>query len=158
MNRNWMSLSVLEWWEFIKTTRRFIKLYPIDRSQRSCPMILILQFPDRFLKPAAHERIRLRQISFLTDSISPIPSCAGSYTLEIGHFWREGNYLTCLIFLVSRDRFHSVCGGRTHFAYDFSRIRMRELVADAVLDDKLVDLWPEYQCLYDVRSPDFKKI
>ena len=31
-----------------------------------------------------------------------------------------------------------------------------ELVADAILDNKIADLWPNYPCLYDVRSPDFK--
>ena len=31
-----------------------------------------------------------------------------------------------------------------------------ELVADAILDDKIVDLSPDYPCLYDLRSPDFK--
>ena len=31
-----------------------------------------------------------------------------------------------------------------------------ELVTEAVLEDKLVDIWPEYPCLYDVRSSDFK--
>ena len=25
-----------------------------------------------------------------------------------------------------------------------------------ILEDKLVDLWPNYPCLFDVRSPDFK--
>ena len=31
-----------------------------------------------------------------------------------------------------------------------------ELVTEAILEDKLVDIWPEYPCLYDVRSSDFK--
>ena len=31
-----------------------------------------------------------------------------------------------------------------------------ELVVDAILDDKIADLWPDYPCLYNVRSPDFK--
>lgn len=31
-----------------------------------------------------------------------------------------------------------------------------ELVAEAILEDKLVDLWQEYPCLYDVRSVEFK--
>jgi hypothetical protein len=30
------------------------------------------------------------------------------------------------------------------------------VVADAMCEDKIADLWPEYPCLYDVRSPDFK--
>ena len=30
------------------------------------------------------------------------------------------------------------------------------IVADAVLEDKLADLWPDYPCLYDVRYPEFK--
>ena len=30
------------------------------------------------------------------------------------------------------------------------------IVADAVLEDKLADLWPDYPCLYDVRCPEFK--
>ena len=31
-----------------------------------------------------------------------------------------------------------------------------QLLADVLLEDKISDLWPEYPCLYDVRSPDFK--
>ena len=31
-----------------------------------------------------------------------------------------------------------------------------ELLAEAILEDKLVDIWPEYRCLYDVRSADFR--
>jgi hypothetical protein len=31
-----------------------------------------------------------------------------------------------------------------------------ELVADAMLEDQLADIWPEYPCVYDVRSQDFK--
>ena len=31
-----------------------------------------------------------------------------------------------------------------------------ELLAEAILEDKLVDIWPEYRCLYDVSSADFK--
>ena len=27
---------------------------------------------------------------------------------------------------------------------------------EAVLEDKLADFWPDFPCLYDVRSPDFK--
>ena len=30
------------------------------------------------------------------------------------------------------------------------------IVADAVLEDKLADLWPDYPCLYDVQCPEFK--
>ena len=30
------------------------------------------------------------------------------------------------------------------------------VIADAMCEDKIADLWPEYPCLYDVRSPDFK--
>ena len=32
------------------------------------------------------------------------------------------------------------------------------VIAEAVLEDKIADIWPEshYPCLYDVRSPDFK--
>ena len=31
-----------------------------------------------------------------------------------------------------------------------------DLVEGASLEDKLVDLWPDYPCLYDVRSADFR--
>ncbi len=31
-----------------------------------------------------------------------------------------------------------------------------ELLAEAILEDKLVDIWPEYRCLYDVSSADFR--
>ena len=31
-----------------------------------------------------------------------------------------------------------------------------QLLADLRLEDKIADIWPEYSCLYDVRSPDFK--
>ena len=31
-----------------------------------------------------------------------------------------------------------------------------EHVADVILEDQLVDIWPEYPCLYDVRSSEFK--
>ena len=32
----------------------------------------------------------------------------------------------------------------------------RPIVAEAVLEDKLADFWPNYPCLYDVKSPEFK--
>ena len=32
----------------------------------------------------------------------------------------------------------------------------RELLTDVILEDKIADIWPDYQCLYDVTSPDFK--
>jgi hypothetical protein len=31
-----------------------------------------------------------------------------------------------------------------------------ELVAEAILEDKLVDILPEFPCIYNVRSPDYK--
>ena len=31
-----------------------------------------------------------------------------------------------------------------------------KLVADASLADQIVDTWPDYPCLYDVRSPEVK--
>ena len=31
-----------------------------------------------------------------------------------------------------------------------------QLLANVLLEDKIADIWPEYPCLYDVRSPDFK--
>lgn len=31
-----------------------------------------------------------------------------------------------------------------------------EIVTEAILEDQLVDIWPDYRCLYDVRSSDFK--
>ena len=30
------------------------------------------------------------------------------------------------------------------------------MVNEAILEDKLVDLWPDYICLYDVSSQSFK--
>jgi hypothetical protein len=30
------------------------------------------------------------------------------------------------------------------------------VVSDAILEDKFIDLWQDYPCLYDIRSPDFK--
>ena len=30
------------------------------------------------------------------------------------------------------------------------------ILAEAVLEDKLADCWPDFPCLYDVRSSDFK--
>ena len=30
------------------------------------------------------------------------------------------------------------------------------LVAEAILEDKLADIWPDYPCLYDVHSADFR--
>ena len=30
------------------------------------------------------------------------------------------------------------------------------MVAEAILEDKLADIWPDYPCLYDVRCPEFK--
>ena len=30
------------------------------------------------------------------------------------------------------------------------------LASDALLEDKFVTIWPDYPCLYDVRSVDFK--
>ena len=30
------------------------------------------------------------------------------------------------------------------------------LVSDALLEDKFVNIWPDYPCLYDVRSVDFR--
>ena len=30
------------------------------------------------------------------------------------------------------------------------------VVSEALLEDKLADIWPDYPCLYDVRSRDFK--
>jgi hypothetical protein len=30
------------------------------------------------------------------------------------------------------------------------------IVAEAVLEDKLADFWPDYPCLYDVQCPEFK--
>ena len=53
-------------------------------------------------------------------------------------------------------------------AYGILGIRMRvnestennmnsELVADAILENQIVDVWPDYPCLYDARSTEFKK-
>ena len=30
------------------------------------------------------------------------------------------------------------------------------VLSEVMLEEKLAELWPEYGCLYDVRSPDFK--
>ena len=30
------------------------------------------------------------------------------------------------------------------------------LVSDALLEDKFVTIWPDYPCLYDIRSVDFR--
>ncbi len=30
------------------------------------------------------------------------------------------------------------------------------IIAEAVLEDKLADFWPDYPCLYDVWCPEFK--
>lgn len=30
------------------------------------------------------------------------------------------------------------------------------VLSEVMLKEKLVELWPEYSCLYDVRSSDFK--
>ena len=35
--------------------------------------------------------------------------------------------------------------------------RHSELVADAILENQIVDVWPDYPCLYDARSTEFKK-
>ena len=38
-----------------------------------------------------------------------------------------------------------------------SKLEMTEtLLSEIMLEEKLVELWPDYGCLYDVRSPDFK--
>jgi hypothetical protein len=31
-----------------------------------------------------------------------------------------------------------------------------ERLTDSILEDKIADIWPDYPCFYDVRSPDFK--
>lgn len=30
------------------------------------------------------------------------------------------------------------------------------MITEVIIEDKLVDLWQDFPCLYDVRSPDFK--
>ena len=30
------------------------------------------------------------------------------------------------------------------------------VVAEAMLEGQIADIWPDYACLYDVRSPEFK--
>jgi hypothetical protein len=30
------------------------------------------------------------------------------------------------------------------------------VIAEAVVEDEIADIWPDYPCLYDVWSPDFK--
>ena len=31
-----------------------------------------------------------------------------------------------------------------------------QLLADVLIEDKIADLWPEYPCLYDMRSTEFR--
>ena len=41
----------------------------------------------------------------------------------------------------------------------FTQLKIAEnssIVAEAVLEDKLPDFWPDYRCLYDVQCPEFK--
>ena len=39
-----------------------------------------------------------------------------------------------------------------------SKLKMAEtLLSEIMLEEKLVELWPDHGCLYDVRSPDLKK-
>ena len=45
------------------------------------------------------------------------------------------------------------------FFFVFTQLKIAEnssIVAEAVLEDKLPDFWPDYRCLYDVQCPDFK--
>eukprot|EP00794_Sanderia_malayensis_P003897 gene3897-4441_t len=74
----------------------------------------------------------------------------------------------------TRAILHAVCGDESDFAYECGRkaralafhlktddlIEMAtnksEFLNEAILEEKLVDLWPEYPCVYDVRSPNFK--
>jgi hypothetical protein len=30
------------------------------------------------------------------------------------------------------------------------------VIAEAIVEDEIADIWPDYPCLYDVWSPDFK--
>ena len=62
-----------------------------------------------------------------------------------------------------------MCGDQTTSALEQDNVRMRatsriiknnmadqnqthELVSDVLFEDHLVDMWPQYPCLYDVRS------
>ena len=63
-----------------------------------------------------------------------------------------------------------MCGGESNFPYARQVIRMRsihliyflkmagnsEFLNEAILEEKLVDVWQEYPYLYDVRSQEFK--
>ena len=31
-----------------------------------------------------------------------------------------------------------------------------EVVSEYILEDKIIDMWPNYPCIFDVRSPHFK--
>ena len=54
----------------------------------------------------------------------------------------------------------SVIDANAHaFFFVFTQLKMAEnssIVAEAVLEDKLADFWPDYRCLYDVRCPELK--
>ena len=66
-----------------------------------------------------------------------------------------------------------MCGDQTTSALEQDNVRMRatskiiknnmadqnqthELVSDVLFEDHVVDMWPQYPWLYDVRSSDFK--
>ena len=76
-----------------------------------------------------------------------------------------------MIFSAIRAKILTVCGVIENSAHclECSRARVamvsttgqdkmatQSLVKDVVNEEKLIDLWPDYPCMYDVRSPEFK--
>ena len=41
-------------------------------------------------------------------------------------------------------------------AIQINMVTSSAVVAEAMLEDQIADIWPDYVCLYDVRSPEFK--
>ena len=45
---------------------------------------------------------------------------------------------------------------RCFYYYTTNMAANSSIIAEAMLEDKLADFWPDYPCLYDVRCPEFK--
>ena len=94
----------------------------------------------------------------------------GGKLVTICLFWLKVKFLTCLIFFGTRAILLTVCGCESNFPYARQVIRMRsihliyflkmagnsEFLNEAILEEKLVDVWQEYPYLYDIRSQEFK--
>ena len=82
-------------------------------------------------------------------------------------------YQTCLIFFVIRDKKSSCAESKRKVCLTPKKCacvpigieqnnmaemagKNSELVSEVILEDQLVDIWPQYPCLYDVRSSEFK--